>query len=107
MAYDAEKQMLREFFWLHAPDIKCRFCNEPLCAESANMTFGHRRHPKVSVKVTVHHEDEDRANNRRSNLKDAHRACHQRHVHKSQMRGRPYEEEKGEGQKEEGGVDVR
>jgi hypothetical protein len=76
MAYNAELQLLREFFWVHAPRILCRFCNQPICTRTPNMTFGHRRHPKVSVKWTCHHEDENRNNNTDENLKDAHRACH-------------------------------
>lgn len=72
----AELQMLREFFWLHAPQIPCEFCGEPLVLLPEGMTFGHRRHPPIEVSITVHHNDRNRENNTRENLKDSHSLCH-------------------------------
>lgn len=57
--------------------MRCYFCKKPLI-EKANLTFGHRRHTKVVVRVTLHHIDEDRTNNADSNLAWAHRVCHRR-----------------------------
>ncbi len=81
MAYNAELQMLREFAWLHMPQINCCFCGEPLLPwpDNNSMTFGHRRHSKIHVKYTVHHENRNREDNLRSNLKDSHSKCHDKH----------------------------
>lgn len=75
----SELQMLREFFWKHAPEISCFFCGKPLIHRPPNMSFGHRRHPKPDVKITQHHEDEDRSNNVTRNLRDCHSSCHKSH----------------------------
>ena len=74
--YNAELQMLREFFWLHAPRTLCCFCSKPLIERPQRMTFGHRRHTKVRARYTVHHKDENRENNVDDNLKDSHSSCH-------------------------------
>jgi hypothetical protein len=73
----AELQMLREFFWLQAPHTDCYFCKEPLITPVADMTFGHRRHPPIDVKISVHHIDHNRENNSLGNLAPAHRRCHE------------------------------
>jgi len=83
VAYNAELQMLREFYLLHAPQITCCFCGKPIMRERDDATFGHRRHTKIwELNFTVHHDDEDRENNARSNLKDSHSTCHRKY-HKS------------------------
>jgi hypothetical protein len=79
VAYNAELQMLREFWYLHAPRTYCVFCKRPLAVQHPLMTFGHRRHPKVKAEFSVHHLDRQRSNNNFGNLADAHRGCHERH----------------------------
>jgi hypothetical protein len=99
--YNAELQMLREFFWFHGPNTLCVFCNKPLCERPPNMSFGHRRHPKVRVRITLHHNDEDRTNNADINLSDAHSACH-RAFHKTLLlKGGLYDQESEEERQEE------
>lgn len=75
----SELQMLREFAWLHMPNRLCMFCKRPLIYRPLGMTFGHRRHPPIDVKYTVHHEDHNRENNLDGNLKDSHQRCHQQY----------------------------
>lgn len=87
----SELQMLREiayFFLLFngrgtldipTDDYICMFCNKLLIPDDDTMTFGHRRHPKFPVKLTVHHLDEDRGNNRKYNLALVHTSCHKRY----------------------------
>jgi hypothetical protein len=104
--YNAELQMLREFFWFHAPKIHCVFCKQPLIELPPKMTFGHRRHPKVRAKFTIHHDNEDRSDNRFENLFPAHSGCHRRYHKQLLMKGgklygeedeeREEREEKGE-----------
>lgn len=77
--YSAELQMLREFFKFFAPIVHCCFCDEPILDTSEGETFGHRRHTKVRARFTIHHDDEDRTNNDRPNLKPAHPECHKRY----------------------------
>lgn len=91
MSYDPEKQMLREIVWFilgigdgvgeSGPDaLRCKFCGcHLLRAVGNNRTFGHRRHTKVTRKLTIHHEDENRENNAPKNLSLVHRSCHKRH----------------------------
>lgn len=79
MAYNAELQMLREFFLLYAPRETCYFCGDPLIVRDSKRTFGHRRHTKIwELNFTVHHDDENRENNTDSNLKGCHSTCHRR-----------------------------
>jgi hypothetical protein len=77
MAYNAELQMLREFAHFYLPRLLCYFCQKPLMEKQVE-TFGHRRHPKVRARITLHHIDEDRQHNDWINLSWAHSACHRR-----------------------------
>jgi hypothetical protein len=80
MAYNAELQMLREFYLLYAARELCFFCHKPIYASHNDVTFGHRRHTKVwELNFTVHHDDENRENNADSNLKGCHSTCHRRY----------------------------
>jgi hypothetical protein len=78
----AELQMLRELAWLIFPAIACPFCHKPLLVRHLDMTYGHRRHPPVTTKLTVHHRDHNRENNNPGlivgggNLAPCHRQCH-------------------------------
>jgi len=100
MAYDAEKQMLREFFLLYAPREKCFFCGDPIAITPTRTTFGHRRHTKIwELNFTVHHDDENRDNNTDINLKGSHSTCHRRY-HKQLLQHGGGREEKSKVQKE-------
>lgn len=82
MAYDAEKQMLRELAWWVLPQLNCWFCEKPfvLASEAEAKGFGHRRHTKIHVEFTMHHEDENRENNSIvTNIRISHSDCHKRH----------------------------
>ena len=90
--YNAEKQMLRELAWFLLPQISCFFCRLSLAGGAAArqffdglFTFGHRRHSMVLVKITVHHLDEDRNNNKPGNLVLAHSKCHREYHNKKRM----------------------
>jgi hypothetical protein len=73
----AEFQMLREVAWFFLPVTPCYFCKLPLINEPPEgSTFGHRRHPSIEGKITFHHEDRNRNNNKRFNLKPCHSDCH-------------------------------
>lgn len=74
-ATKSELQMLREIGWLLLPTLPCYFCHKAL-VNRIQMTFGHRRHPPITVKLTVHHEDRDRDNNSDVNLHLCHSKCH-------------------------------
>ena len=81
----AELQMLREAAWLIFPNLTCRFCNRSLFHRPNDMTFGHRRHQPVTMKLTVHHEDHNRENNNPGiipnggNLRLVHSSCHRQY----------------------------
>ena len=76
-ATKAEFQMLREVAWFFLPITPCYFCHQPLINEPPQgSTFGHRCHPAIEDKITFHHEDRNRNNNKRDNLKPAHTSCH-------------------------------
>lgn len=91
----AELQMLRELVWFAYgvdptsaetnaldPMLSCYFCHEFLLIRPGGMTFGHRRHPKIDVDITIHHIDENRENNNPSNLADCHSSCHKSYHNK-------------------------
>jgi len=73
----AELQMLREMAYLLLPDIACFFCKKPLIERPPDITFGHRRHPPVKVKLTAHHRNHNREDNYRYNVQPCHQVCHQ------------------------------
>lgn len=82
MGYHAELQALRELAHWLLPELKCCFCGQPILDIPDNtVTFGHRRHNAVKVLFTLHHNDEDRGNNFRRNLKICHKTCHRKHPH--------------------------
>lgn len=85
----AELQMLREMAWAFLSQIKCCFCSLPLVQREPGMTFGHRRHPSVKVKLTVHHRDRNRENNKPDNLGACHQACHIAHHAKERRKHEP------------------
>lgn len=76
----SELQMLRELVWwlLSKREVMyCYFCKGPLLIDRPiSMTFGHRRHPKIDVDITLHHVDENRDNNESTNLVPCHSHCH-------------------------------
>lgn len=72
----SELQMLREVGWLLLPQLACCFCGRPLSYRPLDMTFGHRRHGPVLVKLSVHHKDHVREHNSNDNLALAHKVCH-------------------------------
>lgn len=86
MAYNAELQMLREVVRYFLIDEVCYFCEKPFLnpAEVAVLTFGHRRHGKVHVEMTLHHLKKDRTLNRPVDLALCHTACHKKH-HKEEQ----------------------
>ena len=75
----SERQMLREIVWLWGSQHLCFFCNKPLLLREQGMTFGHRRHGPITAKLTVHHKDHNRENNKDENLALAHTICHKRY----------------------------
>lgn len=83
----SELQMLREVSWLLCPRLMCEFCHRPLLVRPQGMTFGHRRHPSVSIKLSTHHRDRNRENNFDENLGLVHRKCHEAY-HASQRERR-------------------
>lgn len=75
-----ELRMLREVGWFFLSDKVCCFCGRPLISlEGFTLTFGHRRHMPIHALLTLHHEDEDRSNNDKTNLSWAHTSCHKSH----------------------------
>jgi hypothetical protein len=73
----SELQQLREIAWFLLPMEVCYFCKERLITRPSDMTFGHRRHGPILVKISVHHKDHNRTNNIQYNLRLAHKRCHQ------------------------------
>lgn len=103
MSYNAELQMLREFYLLIAPRIMCYFCNKPIVSRKEGQTFGHRRHTKVwELIFTTHHDDGDRDNNNDSNLKACHSTCHRRYERQLLLKGGPLRGNEKETRQEEG-----
>lgn len=84
----SELQMLREISWLILPHLKCPFCRNYLITERpAGMTFGHRRHPPITIKLSVHHRKHDRDKNKtvaiafeeiQGDVTLVHKSCHER-----------------------------
>lgn len=88
--YNAELQQLREFFWFWGRLMRCYFCKKPLIDPKTvpiNLSWGHRRHIAIRVKVSNHHIDENRSNNSDHNMGWAHRACHKTHHRKIHEKG--------------------
>lgn len=89
MAYDAEKQALRELANWVLPQFQCWFCKEPFInqKDGERQGFGHRRHRAVNTDFTFHHRDENRENNvialnngqLYGNVVIAHPHCHRKH----------------------------
>lgn len=90
MAYDAEKQMLRELANWVLPQLQCCFCQEFMLdqKEGERQGFGHRRHRKLLVEITFHHgPNEDREDNRipipgfgiKGNVNICHPHCHRKY----------------------------
>jgi hypothetical protein len=77
-ATKSELQMLRELVRYYAQGRVCYFCKRVLI-DNCDVTFGHRHHSPVVDRITLHHLDEDRENNRKENLIDCHTACHRSH----------------------------
>ena len=75
-AIKAELQQSRELLRFLLPLYNCHFCLRPLMKGDEEETFGHRRHSALGVRITIHHLDEDRNNNRRENLRLSHTSCH-------------------------------
>ena len=76
-----EIRMLREIAWFFLRNKKCVFCKKRFIPEdeAVQIKFGHRKHPPLKIRVTAHHDDEDRENNTDKNIKWAHRSCHKTH----------------------------
>lgn len=77
----SEVRMLREIAWFFLRHRKCAICKQRFIPEdeAVLIKFGHRKHPPIKIRVTVHHDDEDRENNTDKNLKWVHRSCHKGH----------------------------
>ena len=78
---DRAKQYLTFFFGKYEP--KCFFCGEKLTAES----FYPYKSSKKRDELTIHHIDENRSNNKISNLALVHRSCH-RQYHRLRQLGK-------------------
>ena len=92
----SEIRMLREFAHFFLPHIPCFFCHKPLLDEKVEK-FGRGpwRHKPITTGLTLHHDDENKANNSYEiemkwskgkltfgllgNLKPCHRSCHKAH----------------------------
>jgi len=84
----SELQMLRELAWYFLPQTRCDLCNRLiiLAIRKGGLTFGHRRHPPITMKVTVHHINRNRQDNRFENLALVHTICHRRYHAKTPSR---------------------
>ena len=81
MAYDAEKQKLREFAYWAMRFFRCEFCKKPMLDldTAQRQGYGHRRHTSFVTLFTIHHRDENRENNSIANTPIAHPECHKRY----------------------------
>src|SRR5882724_5086121 len=75
-ATKAELQMLRELVWFWGTRDTCEFCKKPLIKTPYDLTFGHRRHPPIVAKLTIHHRNRNREDNSIYNTTSCHQACH-------------------------------
>lgn len=91
MAYNAELQMLRELAFWSLPQMRCCFCNK-LFMLPIGLTYGHRRHGKVHIKLAFHHMDNDRENNALENIGLCHSACHKKHHQQKRAEAKRLEE---------------
>ncbi len=90
----SELQMLREMGWHFLSLNLCYFCKRPLTSLPPDMTFGHKRHPRVSADLTIHHIDENRENNSPENRAPCHDSCHRSfHAKKRAVVNKTYREE--------------
>lgn len=82
MAYDAEKQALRELAYFILPSLRCHFCQQPFLsqAQAEAQGFGHRRHRHLAITFTMHHLDENREHNSiERNIRICHPECHKKY----------------------------
>lgn len=87
-ATESELKMLREFGHHFLGELDCWFCQNPLL-EVVSKTFGHRAHPPITAKLTIHHENENHDDNRPSNRKPCHQSCHKTYHAMRIMHGVP------------------
>jgi len=80
----SELRMLREIVWHIGTIKKCFFCKKPLLDPGATaIEFGERNCPPVTIRIAIHHKNEDHEDNRPENRKLAHSKCHRRyHIRK-------------------------
>lgn len=76
----SELRLLREIGWFFLANATCYFCRHSLLPKGEHPTFGHRRHKALSIKLTFHHLNGDRNDNRPyMNVVPCHRLCHIRY----------------------------
>jgi hypothetical protein len=79
----SELRMLRELAWylIHFKSTHCYLCLRRFDegAPPVAFTFGHRRHPRLVTRISIHHENKDRQNNTFFNLFLCHKSCHEQH----------------------------
>jgi hypothetical protein len=87
-ATKAELQQAREILRFLLRGHLCFFCREHLIFVSNRESFGHRRHSAIVEKLTIHHINEDREDNRRENLVLCHSSCHRSYHVKKRIKER-------------------
>jgi hypothetical protein len=71
----------RELLWHFLEGQKCFFCKDPLLSledqrRTAEISFGNATAPPMDLDITIHHENGNHDDNRKSNRKPAHESCH-------------------------------